>query len=398
MGAVAVAILVAFAAVGAFAAFVVSASGRTVEDNVAPSLIAVQGLSSSVAEANANATAAFLSASSGPEDRQRRVAYQASIERSARQAEELASLIGDDQQDQTRLQDVAAALVTYSGLIESSRTAQQNGSTTAVDELRSAIDLTAGEVSTSIDAVTVANQNTFDDEVTAARLPFVATGALGMAALAFLLWLQVRISQRSRRTINLGLAFATIMVVAALGVVASSYQARQSTLERSADGGYDTIAATSRLQTAAYDVQTRLSLALLGTTVDGDVQASLDQLVAESEQIRAAADSDRERAAADALQVRLDRYQASAIAIADLAAVGRRAEADVAFRGTGLSDFNGLNMAIEGVLSDNRTQFTDGVGEASDATRLLPYLMLGLPLLAVIGSVIGVQRRLRDYQ
>ena len=129
---------------------------------------------------------------------------------------------------------------------------------------------------------------------------------------------------------------------------------------------------------------------------------AVDQLVAEADDsvdtILRAADSDREVAAAEALAVRWNRYRDVALEVSSMAGSARPEAAVAVFEGEGLSAFNGVNTAIESVLSDNRTQFTDGVTLARSAVERLPWISLGLAVLAGVLSVIGFQQRLGDYR
>ncbi len=395
---IAVAAIVATAVVATTGAFLMRSATISIQDNTAPSLIAVQGLSASVAEANSNATAAFLSAAEGEEDRQRRVAYLDALRRSAEETEEVAGLIDDDEDRHRDLKDVAVALTSYSGSIEAARAAVLNGDEQAVDNLTTALDLTGSDVADSVARVTDANQERFDDQLTAGMWLTLAGLVLAIATLLLLLWMQRRMLSLSNRLLNPGMVVATLMVLLTVVALTFSFLARQSALVNASDGGYDAIATTSRLQASANDVQTALSLRLLGSSEQVDVEGPFNTLSDDAEAIRAAADSNRERAAAEALIVRLSRYELATNDILFLAGEGDTDAAIDAFRGSGFSSFNGLNTSIESVLSDNRSQFEDGVDGAASAVNLLPLLTLVLPVLAAIGVVFGVQRRLRDYQ
>ena len=224
-------------------------------------------------------------------------------------------------------------------------------------------------------------------------------GVLGLLAIVQLLRLQVGTFNRSKRVFNVNYLFATALVVVAVVLLAQALLVRAVALRNAESGGYDSIATTSRLQAAAFGVQSELSLRLLGSAGAG--AADLDQLIAEVEadvaEVAQAADSDRERAAADELAVRWDRYRAS---VADISALADSDpdEAIARFQGPGISTFNGLNTSIESVLSDNRAQFFNGVEGAADSVGYLPIVAIALPLLAVLAIVFGTQRRLEEYQ
>ena len=65
--------------------------------------------------------------------------------------------------------------------------------------------------------------------------------------------------------------------------------------------------------------------------------------------------------------------------------------------GPGNADFNGFNTSVESVLSDNRTQFLDGVASARDRLNLLRIIGIALPALAAALTFLGFQRRIAEY-
>lgn len=396
--AIALALVVAFAAVGTAAAFVIRGSSATIENNTAPSLVAVQDLLAGVAEADASATAVFLSGATGSEDRSRRNLYLDALDRSARQTEEVAAGVGDDDESHAALKDIAAALTVYAGEIEESRLANQLDQPGAETALLRALDLTQSTVAPAVATVTERSQDQFDRESTTGRLLGIAALLLGVLAVGLLFWLQIGTFNRSKRLLNVGYVAATLAMVVGVAVLGQQQLVRAEALTNAEAGGYDSIAATSRLQADAFAAQSELSLRLLGTDETETLLAGrLNDIEDDVVSIGQGADSDRERAAADELAGRWARYRATTSDIAALAETNPD-EAVARFQGTGISTFNGLNTSIESVLSDNRAQFVDGVEGAADAVALLPVVTIVLPLVAVLAIVWGTQRRLEEYQ
>ncbi|MDH3683769.1 MAG: hypothetical protein OEV40_27925 [Acidimicrobiia bacterium] len=394
--AVAVASILAFAAIATAVALGVRSASQAIERDIAPSLIEVQNLFASVAEANAAATAVFLSGTTGTEDRGLRNLYLDALHRSAAKTEQVATLIGDDEASHEALQDLSAALTDYSGQIEASRVASRLAQPDADAALRSALDQTRSGIAPSVVTVTERGQDQLDEKSSSGVLATVAVIAAGLVALGALGWLQVGTYRRSNRVLNIPLVIATLAVVASLVAVAWGSAVRSTAIDNARGGGFDSIVNTSRLQTSAFDLQSELSFRLLGSE-DRDVTALATAIDAEVGALRAQADSRREDAAAAELEQRWVRYRSTMEEITALA--GRdRATAIERFRGPGLSTFNGFNTSIESVLSDNRTQFLGGVEQAADATNLIPVATVLLPVAAMLAVVVGVQRRLGDYQ
>ena len=396
-GALAIVAIVAFATLATAATLTTRASSQSIESNLAPSLIAVQELSASVAEANAAATSVFLAGSTGVEDRARRVLYVDALQRSARQTEEVAGLVGDDEAAHEALQSISVALTTYSGQIEASQTANELDQDDADVPLRNALDLTQTEITTAVDQLTAKNQADLDDKTTSGLILTLVALAVGAAVVVLLTWIQIGVFRRSNRVLNIGLVLATILVLATLVVIGNGTVRRVQALRNAEAGGYDSIVATSALQSSAYELQSQISLRLLGASSE-DLAATFDTIDDEIDEVAADADSTRERAAATELGVRWERYREKMMLITDQSSQGEQDNAIALFQGAGISSFNGFNTSIESVLSDNRNQFNDGVSSAASSAGLLPVFSVVLPALAAIAVLLGVQGRLRDYQ
>lgn len=397
VGAVVTVIAIAlFAALATIAALVSRSSSNTIETSTAPSLIGVQDLSASVAEANAAATAVFLSGSTGEEDRGRRNLYLDALRRSAEQTEEVAGLV-DSVASHDALKAISVALTDYSGQIEASRLANQLDQPNAANQLRAALDLTQSDIGGSVATITARGQNELDDEASSGDGLMIVALLAGLLALLVLIWLQLGTYHRSNRVFNVALVGATLAIIATLVLISTTWVTRNTALDNAQTGGYDSIASTSRLQASVFAMQSELSLRLLGAETR-EVTDLIAEIDADVTSIGDNADSIREQAAATELSTRWIRYRTTAEEIIALAEVGRDGDAVSGFQGQGLSTFNGLNTSIESVLSDNRTQFTNGVADAADAAGSLPIYTVILPVLAALATIYGVQRRLGDYQ
>jgi hypothetical protein len=388
-----------FGAAGTVAGLVLRSSSATVGSSAAPTLIASQELLAAVAEADTAATAVHLSGTTGDEDRARRGLYLDALARAAGLVEEVAGLVGDDDQAHRELASIAIDLTSYSGRVEAARAANRAGSDGGDDEIEVALGLSHDTIAPSVATVTDLSRHRFETERDRGRFWQLAAMLLGVTAVVVLLWLQVGTYIRSNRILNPALVTATLAVAAAIAALALGVASRADALRRADSGGYDAITATASTQSAAFTLQTELSLRLL--EVDGtgnDVQqlvGTIDQAVS---RVTAGADSPRELAAADELAERWGRYRDTSQEILDLAEQGDLSEAIEAFQGKGSSTFNGMNTTVEGVLSDNRAQFHDGVAGAADAVGSLPLTVAGTSILAALATILGVQRRLDDYR
>ena len=390
----------AFAVVGSIAALVMQSASNTTAQNTAPALIGVQDLFASVAEANAAATAAFLSTSAtGAEDRVNRNLYVDAIRRASGQTEEVSAIIGDDEAAHLALKDIGFALNTYSGQIEAARVANANNLPNADVQLRSGLAIVQEDVAASVATVTERGQAQLEAERSTGQLLSLLAIGLGIITLLALLRVQIGLLQRTNRILNPLLVVATLLIAAVLGYLVVGPSTRALALDSASTGGYDAIITTSEIQSAAFDLQSSFSLEILdGGSSPADLAPLIDQVQAGIDEVRAGADSDREVAAAETLAVRWQRYRDAVAAIDGEALSGNQAAAVELFQGEGLSAFNGLNTAVESVLSDNRSQFTDGVDRASRAVSTTPFLTIILPVLAALAILLAIQRRLGEYR
>ncbi|MGI9596048.1 MAG: hypothetical protein ACR2QK_07810 [Acidimicrobiales bacterium] len=392
------ALVAAFAVVGSIASLVMRSASQTTADNTAPALIGVQDLFASVAEANTAATAAYLSTrTTGAEDRVNRNLYQDAIRRASAQTEEVSAIFGSDDEAHDALKEIGVSLNDYSGRIEAARVANENGLPEADGQLRQALRIVQEDVGTSVNTLNARGQSQLSTERNDGRILTWVAIALGVITLMALLNVQAGLLQRTNRILNPLLVLATILIATVVGYLIVGPAVRGQTLDNASEGGYDAIVITSEIQTAAFNLQSQLSLQLL-EGANEDLDPLFNEVGAKIEQLGLGADSRRERAAAATLDTRWDRYQEAARLIESRKDSGDSDGAVALFQGEGLSTFNGLNTAIESALSDNRSQFLTGVTQASNAVGTTPYLTIILPVLAALAIMLAIQRRLGEYR
>jgi hypothetical protein len=217
--------------------------------------------------------------------------------------------------------------------------------------------------------------------------------------------------------VNVPMALATVLLVGAIGWLAFATLRSGDDIEQARSDGYDSITLTSRIQTTAYRAKADETVALI--TSDQARRASAAQTAqsllagpataAAIEAVRRGsdpgvaglltnagdlADSDRERAAVAEMLVRWQRYQDTAT---QLRATTDAAQARAIAVGPASATFNGFNFSVESVLSDNRSQFLDGLVSAADRVGTLTLVALLLPLLAAAGALGGFQLRINEY-
>ncbi len=413
---VATAVLLLATAVAGWAAATALRSGTDrIRNNAGPVLVATQQLVSSLAEADAAATAAFLSGRQ--EDPESRRLYEQALARASAQIEDVSALIGDDPATHASLKDLSVAVTRYAGLVEAARATNQAGVQGAERYLVAALNLLATTVADDATRLTDATQRRFERDEGRRDTGVLPAVVVAVVALAVLVAAQLWVYRQSRRLLNLPMALATVLLVGGIGWLVAATFLSGDDIERARSDGYDSISLTSRIQTSAYrskadetvalitsdqarrasaasTAQTLLSDRATPAAVEAVRQGEDPGLAGLLTEAAAIADSDRERAAVAEMLVRWQRYQDTAV---QLRSTADAAQARALAVGPGSATFNGFNFSVESVLSDNRDQFLEGLASATDRLRSLDLVALFLPLLAALGALGGFQLRLNEY-
>jgi hypothetical protein len=419
---IAAAVALVLGAVAATALAQVQA-GRTdrVRQRTGPVLVATQQLFSSLAEADAAATAVQLSGTN--EDREQRRFYEQALERSTQQVERVASLIGDNPSAHAALQGIAAKLTRYAGLVETARAQNAAGSTAANATLTSALDLMRTGIGADVQQLTSISEQQLDDDYNRPVLRVALTVALLVVAVVVLVVLQRFMTRRSRRLLNLPAVVATLAVLVLLVWMLAAESGQRRDLRAAANQGYDSIALTSRIQGAAYRAKADESLALLQSAVGSDaftafdssatalagtsVDAAVIQQVRDGRDLAAAgllfdaarlADSPRERFAAAEMLIRWQRYRDTNTALRAAVARGDSNGARLTATTTGNQAFNGFNLSVESVVQDNTAQFQHSLASAHHRLRFVQVAAVLVPLVALLLMLWGTQMRINEYR
>ena len=409
------ALLLATAVAGWAAATALRSGTDRIRNNAGPVLVATQQLVSSLAEADAAATAAFLSGR--PEDPESRRLYEQALARASAQIEDVSALIGTDPATHDRLKDLSVAVTRYAGLVEAARATNQAGVADAPRYLVDALNLLAATVADDATSLTDATQRRFERDENRRDTGVIPAVAVAVIALAVLVAAQLWVFRQSRRLLNLPMASATLLLVGAIGWLVFATIRSGSDIEQARSDGYDSITLTSRIQTTAYRAKADETVALItsdqarrasaaqtaqallaGPATPAAVSAvregrdpGLAGLLTDAGDV---ADSDRERAAVAEMLVRWQRYQDTAT---QLRAATDAAQARAVAVGPASATFNGFNFSVESVLSDNRSQFLEGLKSSADRLGYLTLIALLVPLVAALGALGGLQLRLNEY-
>ncbi|MEA2973538.1 MAG: hypothetical protein QOG82_1996 [Actinomycetota bacterium] len=414
----AVAVLVLAAVAATASAAQMRAATNRVRTNSGPVLVATQQLVSSLAEADAAQTAAFLSGRE--EDPEQRRLYEQALARAEQQMEQIAARVGDDQAVHDLLQRVSVRVSTYAGLVEAARASNRAGVPEAAGYLVDSVRLGNAIVQDDLTALTAATQERLGRDEDRRSQGWIVALVVVVAGLAVLGFGQAHVTRASRRIVNLPLAVGTLALLAVLVWLVVAQQGSGNALRDARRQGYDAIALTAQLQTAGFGAKAAETLALVtgdaNQRADADARSALVAVAPVTPEVldrirsravgdgapggllgQAAANSatPRSRAAVAEVAQRWQRYRDT---VAALRSAPSAAEARAIAVGRSNAEFNGFNFSVEAVLGQSRGEFLAGLETAADRTSRVPTAALLLVLGALVASLWGFQLRINDYR
>ena len=416
LAAVAVLVLAAVAAT-ASAAQMRGATNR-VRTNSGPVLVATQQLVSSLAEADAAQTAAFLSGRE--EDPEQRRLYEQALARAEQQMEQIAARVGDDQAVHDLLQRVSVRVSTYAGLVEAARASNKAGIPEAAGYLVDSVRLGNAIVQDDLTALTAATQERLGQDEDRRSQGWIIALAVVVVGLAVLGFGQAHLTKVSRRIVNLPLAVGTLALLAVLVWLVVAQQGSGKAIRDARRQGYDSIALTAQLQTAGFGAKAAETLALVtgdaNQRADADARSALVAVAPVTPDVvdrirsravgdgapggllgQAAANSATPRSRAAVAEV-AERWQRYRDTVAALRSAPSPADARAIAVGRSNAEFNGFNFSVEAVLGQSRGEFLTGLETAADRTSRVPTAALLLVLGALVAALWGFQLRINDYR
>lgn len=365
-----------------------------IESSSGEVLIGNQSILASLAEADAAAAAVHLAGPLG--DRVQRTTYEQALERAGVGLEQIARVLGDDDESHVALQQVNTSLTRYAGLVESARARSiEDIQPRANDELGEAIRLLRTDISPNVELVSQRADARFsaDSESTW----FVIAPLVLLIPVIALLVIQRWLYGRFRRLINPPLALATVLLVGLIVWIALAGVVQQDSLREARVGAYQSIDKTAELQSNAFqyrasDTERVIREQAVGLTGDAlAVEGLIDELVI-------LADTPREQAAATEVQLRWADYITTSQQVTTAVDAGDFDQARDLIRGESNTAFTGFNTSVEGALFDNRAQFETAVDSASTSLRYLRFVIPLTVLAAALLTWIGLSIRLREYR
>jgi hypothetical protein len=414
LGGLLVAVLVVCALASGVASTALAARSTAVSrtrDNAAPVVIATQRLSSSLAEADAAATAAFLSGV--PEDKSQRQDFELSLGRAAASVEQAARLIGNNPDGHAALASINTKLVTYAGLVEVARTQRRAGEANAAASLSAASTYLRNDISPELSRLADDAKKRLASESGKAGQGEIIVLVMVLLALLAVVLTQIFVYQKTKRLLNVGLFLGTLVLLTVFVWAFLGMRRQANDLDATRATSGQSVEQLGNVRGSAYAYATRLNQALIAGAVPdkagrealipkpitpSDIAASRNgplQLGGLLGAVNAASVDPGRRALTSEMLARWQRFADVADRIV--------AEPDPAARSTIASNesnaaFAGFNVTVDAVLARDEAAFLSGIDGAGERLKNLSLALLVAPILAAALAFLGLQRRIGEYR
>lgn len=377
---------------------------RVLLDDTEPDAHSAHRLYTSLSIADAAASTAFIAGGVEPEAVRDRYS-QAVGEAAAELVAQSGYAVGHpDPGADTRLRTgIATALPVYTGLIESARANNRSGYPVGAAYLSEA----SNQMQTTVLPMAEELQDHRAEAVNAAqrahvRPPWTAIGLL-ILALAVLVWAQIQLARRWRRTFNAGLllASAAMLILLAWTVIAGSVSATSMI-----SGRDDGAVPASRLiegRILAQQARAAETLKLVRRDATGDYDRTFDAGITRLDELLVGYPhgAPATESVANA-RAALDRWRASHQRMNEALARGDFIGAAAVATGPGAAQstahVDALDRSLGTGITETRNTLRDDI---SQAVRVLDYLATGAMALGIVAAAyvgLGLWPRLREYR
>jgi hypothetical protein len=353
-------------------------------------LLLLQNVQTKLAQADADATNAFLG--SGLEPQAPRLDYIASLAEASR---DLGIAAQHSEADAEALGAANAALTRYAGYVASARANNRQNLPVGASYLNAASDLLKSKVLSPLQERSRADSDAVSSAFSRAanvRWLLLLAAVIGVGGL---LYAQILLTRRSHRYVNLPVAASTIVLVVVLAASAVVMSAAQSEASDVREGPLAKATGLSASRVSAFDAKSEESLTLIArgsateadTDWKGQYQNALDQL---------------DGAAYPEAKTALQKYGAAHTKLNTQDLSGDWDGAVKAAISTKDGSINALFTQYADLtgksLTTQATATADRLASADD--RLLPFglLLLIVGLLCAAGAWWGVSLRLDEYR
>ncbi|WP_399495203.1 hypothetical protein [Streptomyces sp. P9(2023)] len=410
LGAVLALLVVAFGAVTAYEVSDRSSSADDVVSRSQPLSADAADIYRSLADADTAAASAFLSTKRDPADLQKR--YTDDITTASRLLVKAAASTGGSAESAREITVLNEQLPLYTGLVERARAANRQGLPLGGAYLRYANQKMTTQLLPAAERLYAAETARLQQDDEEARdWPFMSL-ALGIVALAVLVWAQRRTYARTNRVFNQGLLAATAASVVVLLWLAAAHTVARAGLSDARTDGQNSLQVlnTARINSLKARANENLTLVARGAvlTDDGkndkyetDYVSSMKALTAALTQAEGLADDDAGRTPLTDASTRTEEWQQRHKDAREKDNAGNYEGARAGVVGgdgsTGQS-FDQVDADLKKALDHEQREFTEAAEGGRGALTALPLGAAALGILGAAGAVMGINRRLSEYR
>jgi hypothetical protein len=369
-----------------------------------PLVVAAQDLYRSLSDADATAASAFLT--EGPEPLELRARYRTDIALAGAALARASSGVHDGPAA-AAVATISVQLPVYTGLVETGRAFNRQGLPVGAAYLREASGVMREQLLPAAERLFQAVSNQLDEARDgAAGFPWL-TVLLGIVLVGGLLVVQMRLTRRTNRVLNLGLLGASGAALAALLWLGVSWSSAAGHLEASERDGSAQVALLSQARITALQARSDEAHTLVargaGAAYEEDYQQVVGALSASLAEAREQATGGPVEETVDVATVAAGQWQEIHDEIRRLddqegeypAAVSLAIGPEEDSAG---SAFGRLDQALADGIGYGNDRFAS---EAARAGRALGGVGVGLGILTVVlvaGVVVGIQQRVMEYR
>lgn len=371
----------------------------------------------SLADADTTAASGFLLA--GDEPAAVRQRYQDDLATAARLLAQAAARTTASDDAQHWVSELNQQLPQYAGLVETARANNRQGLPLGGAYLRYASNKMQTALLPDAQKLVNAESKRLDGDYGDAQAPAWIALALGAAALAALVWCQVKLFRRTNRVFNLGLLVASAATLAALVWLVAGGVATSSALAESRSRGADPlrILDQARIEALQAHAAENLDLVARGSTDQYSTRwkSVTDQLAGplpngaktrtpggDLRQAQAKAPADAAPQLADA-KTQFDAWDARHQAAA---ASNQAGDYDAALRAsisatggnTADTAFAAMDQQLAKAATAEQADFKAAANGVSASLDMLAAGAVVLALLAALGVIRGIGRRVAEYR
>ncbi|GAA1201199.1 hypothetical protein [Prauserella alba] len=380
-------------------------------DHREPLTAAAQEVYRSLSDADATAAGTLLNADS--EGIALRDRYDLDVARAGAALAKAASASAGNAEAVAQVDVLSRQLPVYTGLVETARTNSRQGNPVGAAYLAEASQLMRSEILPAAKTLyEIDVERLAEEQDDAASVPWL-TGLLALALLAALIVTQVHLKRRTNRVFNVGLVVATVAVGLAVLWSAAAVTVQSLLVSSGQSSGSEQTDVMVRARIAALQARADETLTLLargnGTAYEEEYQASIQRLSGgngEAGFLGEARDGTEGLPAADHVDAAIrsaGAWREVHGQVRNLDNGGRYEDAvELAIQTEGddgaTAAFTRLDGDLAEGIADSRQLFLDDTTNGSRALTLLSPGFAVLSLVAMLGSILGIRERLREYR